>query len=397
MDNKIILKARGKITADNVAKWKESFLETIGGSKKPDIVVDLEEVYYISSAGLRLMLFLRGLASSIELINASPDVYDVFSVTGLTAILNVRRRFKDISCDGLKVLGKGVTATVYRYNDEQIVKIYNEDVKEEDLLLEQDKTRKAFLAGVPTMIAFDTVSAGDRLGAIYEAFNFDTLFSVYIKASDDERQVLTRKYARTVRQMCRVEVQPVDFTDFKAVAAERLEKAKERLDEKTYVTLQHMIDQIPDEDRFVHGDCHMENLMLDPDGNMVVIDLGISGFGNAVFALSGVAHYKVFIELIEDENAFKEKSGLSFAESEELYHRFMDGFCEGLDEDKTALVDQGVYLYCCLLSALEYVGTPLVTDECFKSLTDRAAKASDSGFDFSGMFDILKGIISEKK
>ncbi len=395
MDNKVILEPRGKITALNVDDFKESFMDAIKDIKNPDIVVDMAEVYYISSVGLRLMMSLKKMASSIELINLSPDIYEVFSVTGLTEYLNVRRMYKEINIDGLEVLGYGATATVYRLNHEQIVKIFNEEVKEEDLLREQEETRKALLAGVPTMLSFDTVRADDRLGAIYEAFNFETLLSVYAKAPDEERKALIRKYAQTVRQMNSIDVDPEDFTDFKAITVERLEKAKKRLDDKALSIFRGMIDQIPDDHGFIHGDCHMGNLMMDQEGDLYVIDLGISGYGNSVFALSGVAHYKVFTELITDENAYKNKAVLSFAEGEELYHRFISEYCEDLDEKKRELVDQGVYLYCCLFSALEYVGTPLVTDDSFRALSDKIVKASDAGINYTEMFESLASCLQK--
>ncbi len=393
MDNKIVLKTRGKITAQNADSIKEMFLEKINGTDHPHIVVDMSEVYFISSAGLRVMMELQKRASFIEVINLSPDVYEVFSVTGLTEVMHARRMYKEITIDGLQVLGRGATATVYRINDEQIVKVYNKDVTEEELLLEQAKTRKALLAGVPTMLSFETVRVGDQLGAIYEVFDFATLVSIYVDASDEERQNLTRKYAVTVRQLCGIEVEPEDFTDFKGITKERLEKIKDRIDEKTFAIFRNMIDQIPDEYRFVHGDCHMENLMLDQDENLVVIDLGISGYGNSVFALSGIAHYKVFIELITDEEAYKSKGGLSFAEGKELYHRFMMVFCEKLDEKRRELAEQGVYLYSCLFSALEYVGTPLVTDESLQFLSEKIVKAFDEGFDFAQLFESLRECI----
>lgn len=394
MDDKVILKARGKITAESVEELKKSFLEQIDGVKNLKIVFDMAEVYYISSAGLRLVMLLRQKDPSIKLINLCPDVYEVFSVTGLTRIMDIRRMYKEISLDGLTVLGKGTTATVYRLNNEQIVKIYNEDVKEEDLLLEQDKTRKALLAGVPTMLSFDTVRAGDKLGAVYEAFNYETLLPVYVAASQMEREEYIKKYAQIIREMCSIEVSPDDFMSFKDLTKERLDQIKDRLDENTFTVFKDMIDQIPDDHRFVHGDCHMENLMVDPDGNLVVIDLGISGQGNEIFTLSGIGHYKVFIDLIADESAFKKKSLLSFSEAEELYHRFIAEYCEGLDEKRIELVDQGVYLYCCLLSVLEYAGTFLLTDEVFQSLSEKLVKAAVDGFDYSGMFQATRECIS---
>ncbi len=390
MKEKIVLKPAGAITANNVDALEKSFQEQLKGISSPDIIVDMANVSYISSMGLRLLMSLNAKASSLQLINLNSDVYEVFSITGLTSVMNVRRQYKNIDINGLEIIGQGVTATVYRIDEEKIVKIYREDIREEDILHEQDETRNAMLAGVPTMLSFETVKAGDRMGAVYEAFNYDTLISVYTTASSKKKEELIRQYARTVRKMCCVEVDPREFTDFKALTWDRFDRAKGRLSEEGIAAFKDMIERIPDDHRFVHGDCHMENLMVDGKGNMVVIDLGISGYGNAIFALSGVAHYKVFVELITDEEKFKKKGHVSFAESQELYHRFIEAYCEGQDPEKIKLVDQGVYLYSCLLSALEYVGTPLVMDEMFGKLSDKLIKASEEGFDYDSMFRYIK-------
>ncbi len=386
MGEKIVLKPAGAITAGNTGILEKSFLEQMGGIASPDIIVDMAEVSHISSAGLRLIMKLQQTTSSMQLVNLNPEVYEVFSITGLTRIMDVRRQYKNIDLEGLELIGQGATASVYRIDEEQIVKVYREDIREEEILHEQELTRNAMLAGVPTMLSFEMVKAGGRLGTVFEAFNYDTLISVYTGASMEEREELIRKYARTLREMCSVEVDPGEFTGFRSITWERYERAKERLSEEGAAVFRDMIERIPDDHRFVHGDCHMENLMLDGKGSMVVIDLGISGYGNAIFALSGVAHYKVFTELISDEASYKKKSGLSFGEAEELYHRFIEAYCEGQKEEQIRLADQGVYLYSCLFSALEYVGTPLVTDETFRDLAGKLIKASEEGFDWDSVF-----------
>ncbi len=386
MRGEIILKPTGAITVGNVSEFEKSFQEQMGGISAPVIVVDMSEVSHISSAGLRMFLNLSQTASSMQLINLNSEVYEVFSITGLTRIMDVRRQYKNIDIGGLEIVGRGVTATVYRIDQEKIVKIYRKGVKEEDILHEQEVTRNAMLAGVPTMLAFETVKAGEQMGTVFEAFNYDLLISVYVNASWEERNELIRKYAHTLQKMCRVEVNPEEFADVKTIIWERYERVKERLSEEGSSVFHDMIERIPNDYRFVHGDCHMENLMLDGKGNLVVIDLGISGYGNAIFALSGVAHYKVFIELITDETTFKNKGYLSFDESRELYHKFMDAYCEGLNADQIKLVEQGVYLYSCLFSVLEYVGTPLVTDELFEELSGKLIRAAAEDFDYGSMF-----------
>ena len=205
---RIVLTPTGRITADNVGQIEQDFLKIIGEREAPELVVNMRNVEYISSAGLRLFMKLKKQYPLLSVEQVSPEVYDIFSVTGFTEIMDIRRVYEEISVEGLPILGEGATATVYRLDKERIVKVYHGQIREEELLREQSVTKKAFLAGVPTMIAFDTVKVGDRLGTVFEAFNFDTLESVYVNASDETRRQLTVKYAGAVREMCEVRVKP---------------------------------------------------------------------------------------------------------------------------------------------------------------------------------------------
>ena len=58
-----------------------------------DLVFDMEELEYISSAGLRIILSAQKLLSkkggNVSIINCQPDVKEVFSITGFSDILSI--------------------------------------------------------------------------------------------------------------------------------------------------------------------------------------------------------------------------------------------------------------------------------------------------------------------
>ncbi|MBP3873823.1 MAG: STAS domain-containing protein [Lachnospiraceae bacterium] len=57
-----------------------------------DIVVDLEKINYITSAGLRILLHMqkdKENNGSIKIINVSKDIMELFEVTGFDEILNI--------------------------------------------------------------------------------------------------------------------------------------------------------------------------------------------------------------------------------------------------------------------------------------------------------------------
>lgn len=58
------------------------------------LILDLKDLEYVSSAGLRVILKLKKVMdriSSLEVINANELVLEVFEITGFDAVLNIKR------------------------------------------------------------------------------------------------------------------------------------------------------------------------------------------------------------------------------------------------------------------------------------------------------------------
>ena len=385
----LVLNMSGNVTAENVPALDKDFQKEIENEKPENIVIDMSQLVSISSSGLRLIIKLSEQFPALSLVNVNDLVYDILETTGFTKMFDVKRAYKEISLKGLPVLGEGATATVYRIDNEKVVKIYKEGISEEELLSEQKETRNAFITGVPTMIAFESVRAGNQLGTVYEAINSEPLISIYSGASPEKRRELIVKYAAAVKKMCRIKVKPEEFPRLRTERLRQFQAVKEKLAPDTRDALEHMLKAIPNDTTFSHGDCHMGNFMIDPEGRFIVIDLGISGCGNPIFSLNAVCLYRMLTELLP-EDSYREKTLLSFREGVELFHQFIAAYFHGADEKDTENIEKAVYLYCCLLSAINYVGTPLVSDEMFRVLTDRVKEALDEGFDPSVVFKALK-------
>lgn len=99
------------------------------------LVLDLDACTYVSSAGLREVLCAQKLLSArqgrVELTNVSRDVQHVFELTGLSSLLEIRPKVREISIDGLDLMSAGVCGECYRLDDETIVKLYHEGVAPE--------------------------------------------------------------------------------------------------------------------------------------------------------------------------------------------------------------------------------------------------------------------------
>lgn len=67
-------------------------------NKDKHTVIDADNLEYISSAGLRVILKVRKEEPKLAIINVSPDVYEVFDMTGFTDIGDCRKSISENEC-----------------------------------------------------------------------------------------------------------------------------------------------------------------------------------------------------------------------------------------------------------------------------------------------------------
>ena len=70
-------------------------------------------------------------------------------------------------------LGRGAKGDVYRYDEELVIKVFNQNNLYQDVERETTLAREAFILGVPTAISFGIVAVGERYGAMYELVDSD--------------------------------------------------------------------------------------------------------------------------------------------------------------------------------------------------------------------------------
>ena len=155
------IKISGRIDSNNAKQFEDELLEAASAGE--NITLDAAELEYISSAGLRVLLKLKKSKSgSVGVVNVSPEIYDIFSVTGFDNILDVKKALREIDVTGCEIIGQGGNGTVYRLDDDKIVKLYRPTVKLEQIERERQFAKNALIGGIPCVIAYDVVKCGDR-------------------------------------------------------------------------------------------------------------------------------------------------------------------------------------------------------------------------------------------
>lgn len=263
-----IFYAEGRIDTVTSGQFKEELKDAFN---QESAVIDFSEVEYISSSGLRVILELMKKISNVSIINASVDVYEIFSVTGFTELINISKKLREISIEGCEIVGKGGTGTVYKVADDMIVKVFNPGTPLEMIETEKEFAKKSFVLGIPTAIPFDIVKVGDCYGTCFELLNAISLgkaLQMYPERYDE----LVSKYVELVKTLQNVEDTQGKFENIKNVLIRRAEKLRGFLPDDIIDLVCEMTNCMPDSKTLVHGDLHTGNVMVQND-ELLIIDM----------------------------------------------------------------------------------------------------------------------------
>lgn len=88
-EDKLIISLEGRLDTTTSPNLESEYKKL----DEKNIVLDLKDLNYISSAGLRVLLTMQkemNKKGSLEIINVCDDVLDIFEVTGFNDILNIK-------------------------------------------------------------------------------------------------------------------------------------------------------------------------------------------------------------------------------------------------------------------------------------------------------------------
>lgn len=381
-NDKLEIRLEGRIDSNNAPDVEQEIMNALDSNAGKEPVFDAENLEYISSAGLRVLMKIRKkLNKPVDVINVSRDVYDIFETTGFTDLLNVKKAYRKISIDGLQLLGQGMTGNVYRMDDETVLKVFHPNISF-DLLIskENKKARNAFVYGVPTAIPYDIVKVGDCYGIVYEMIKSKDLATVMSEDKSKIEEYMTM-FAKTVRQMHSIHVEAGKLDDLKTTSIQALGYFKSVMTDEEIQKVQRVYENIPDSDIFIHGDCHMGNAMLQ-DGELMFIDLSSGGMGHPIFDM--VSMYSIY-ERADNDKARAASPMLRLFSSDEIkkmWNVFIHTYFEGKDDEFIKEAEKQIALFSVTRRLFMYVALPgSLTPEQFNAMKDRVISSVDAGID----------------
>ena len=296
----LVIFPEGRIDSSNAAA-AESEIESLRAvNPAEELILDLEALDYISSAGLRVILRLRKDTASLRLINASPEVYEIFDMTGFTEMVSVEKAYRRLSVEGCEVIGRGSNGKVYRLDADTIVKVYFNADALPDIQRERELARKAFILGIPTAIPYDVAKVGDSYGSVFELLNAKSFAKLIVSEPENEDKYIAL-YVDLLKKIHATEVKPGDMPDMKEVALGWARFLHGHLPDAQHEKLVSLIEAVPENYHMMHGDYHVKNVMMQ-NGEVLLIDMDTLCYGDPVFEFASIfLAYQGFGELDHEE------------------------------------------------------------------------------------------------
>ena len=329
--NKVLtLFMEGEINSYNAENIEKEIDSVVTTQQFDQLVLDFARISYISSAGLRIILKLKQRYKDVSIVETSLEVYDIFSMTGFTNIMTVKKALRRVYVSGAQIVGEGYYSTVYRIDKDTIIKVFNRVNDENQIERELKLAKQAFMLGIPTAISFDIVKVDDKLGVRFEMLDCSSLKEACLAHPERIHEYLIQ-YAALLKKMNTTECLDPNIPDKKQEFLRKVEKIKQFLPEKAYEKCKKLISELPDRKTLIHGDCHFKNIMLQKN-EMLLIDMDTLSVGYPIFELAALYFAYCGFNESDHENSMK-FFGIKEEDARALFNGLVREYFGKNDED----------------------------------------------------------------
>lgn len=296
----IYISLEGRVDASNAQEVENKIFEIKNENLDKHTVVDADGLEYISSAGLRIILKLKKLDKNLAIINVSPDVYDIFDMTGFVEIVKIEKAYPKMSVEGCPFIAKGANGAVYRYNDETILKVYFGKDTLPEIEQERANARKAFIMGINTAIPYGIVRVGEEYGTVTELLNAVSV-SKMIRENQDNVEEAVNYFINMIKHIHTLKNEDLDLPSNKETFKSMIEFLKPHLPKEQIEKLFALANEVPETNTLLHGDYHTNNVMIQ-NGEAVLIDLDTLSVGHPIFELGYMFNALIGFSLVDKLN-----------------------------------------------------------------------------------------------
>ena len=305
----------GRIDSGNAPEIEKEIYERIENCADEPVILDAEKLEYISSAGLRVILHVRKMRPELRIVNVSSDIFEILDMTGFTDMMPVEKAYRVVDVTGCEVIGRGANGTIYRIDQDNVVKVYNNADALQDIQHEREVAKLAMILGINTAISYDVVRVGESYGSVFELLNARS-FSKILAEDPEKMDWCVREYVNMLNHIHETVVPEGKLPDIKETALKWAVFMKDYLPEAAADKLVRLVEAVPHDDHMIHGDYHTNNLELQ-NGEVILIDMDTLAVGHPVFELgsmfnSFVGYSEYDPGVIQRFQGFDQETGKTF-------------------------------------------------------------------------------------
>ena len=335
-DNVMHIRLSGRIDSNNAQEVENEIFSLLDGKAGAPVIVDMTDLEYISSAGLRVLLHLKKEHTDLRITEVNSSVYEILDMTGFTEMLTVEKAYRRVSVEGCEEIGRGANGTIYRIDQDNVVKVYNNPDALEDIQHEREVARLALILGIPTAISYDVVRVGESYGSVFELLNA-SCFSKILETEPEKMDWCVQEYVKMLKKIHSTLVPEGKLPDMKETVLSWAQFLGDYLPEDSAKKLLTLVEAVPHDDHMLHGDYHTKNLELQ-NGEVLLIDMDTLAIGHPIFELASM--FNAFIGFSErDHNVIKEFQGFDFETSQTFWHKTLELYLGTTDEEKIRAVE----------------------------------------------------------
>ena len=326
----------GRIDSNNAAAVEKDILKQLEGCEGQAVELNAEGLEYISSAGLRVILRLKKNWPDLKITGVNSDVYEILDMTGFTEMMTVEKAYRVVSVEGCEEIGRGANGTIYRIDQDNVVKVYKHAEALQEIQHEREVAKLALILGIPTAISYDVVKVGESYGSVFELLNASS-FSKILATEPDKLNWCVDEYVKMLKKIHSTLVPQGKLPDMKETALNWVSFMKDYLPEAAWKKLWDMTNAIPHDDHMIHGDYHTKNLELQND-EVLIIDMDTLAVGHPIFELASMYNsFRGYSELHHEKilafQGFDYKTGMEF------WHKALAAYLETASKKKIEEVE----------------------------------------------------------
>ena len=317
------IELKGRIDSNNASQVEKSILAQLEGKSREAVVLDAAALEYISSAGLRIILRIKKNCPDLRIVNVNSEVYEILDMTGFTEMMTVEKAYRVVTLDGCEEIGRGANGSIYRIDQDNVIKVYNNADALADIQHEREVAKLALILGIPTAISYDVVRVGDSYGSVFELLNARS-FSKILAEEPEKMDFCVQEYVKMLKKIHETQVPAGKLPDMKETALSWARFMQDHLPGEAGKKLLALIEAVPHDDHMIHVDYHTKNLMLQND-EVLIIDMDTLAVGHPIFELASM--FNSFVGYSElDHETIKQFQGFDYETGRRFWHRSLSAY-----------------------------------------------------------------------